>query len=314
MAALPEELREEILSRLPVRSLLRLKIVCKKWYSLISTNDEFAKLQFKQLSAANNLTSTIIHVEKRHWSFQSRDCDESPNLGLGTRILNFPNPFQYEIGCPCIVGSARGLICVAPKGCACCYIWNPCTCDCKRIQLKHGFRLHGFGYDLCGDDYKILGNWDSKFLIFSLKTNSWRMLENKGFSYNLATSALYSNGALHWCLYRKIMAFDLSDEMFFEIGMPEEIIDVECSRQLLLLFDFQICLCVSHGRKMDVWVWKTKSWTKLFQILPPIPRNPLYISSIGNVECAPFGIGGECVHTESLISPNCFDNEKNKLI
>ena len=66
MKDLPEEVMLEILLRLPVKSLLRFKSVCKHWLSLIS-DPNFAKLHFERSSTSH--THRILYtVAFQAWS------------------------------------------------------------------------------------------------------------------------------------------------------------------------------------------------------------------------------------------------------
>ncbi|XP_065872062.1 F-box/kelch-repeat protein At3g06240-like [Euphorbia lathyris] len=321
MAFVPQEVTEDILSRLPVKSILRFKSASKTWYSLISENHTFAKFHLKQSSEYKNL---IFYQCPAYGDiFKSSDVDT-----YESRIINFP----VEIDTPCrLIGSTNGLICVAScKTEDCCFIWNPCTDECKRISVPFpsaGCRIFGFGHDSILDDYKIIGAWDSHLGIFSLKTNSWRTLEYS-FEYSCGMTAVHSDGALYWYVGPQINAFDLAREKILLLDLPEEINVVAYHN--VPLFDYQDLLCASWRK--SIWVMKefgnSNSWTKLTTSMPYEHAKPVGISRLGEVIfCTVDGFvksdlqgrmqddgksrmrhhAGAFMYKESLISPKCFD-------
>jgi len=62
MYILPLELIIQILLRLPVKSLIRFKCVCKSWLSLISKDTHFALSHFQLTSATATLTRRIMFI------------------------------------------------------------------------------------------------------------------------------------------------------------------------------------------------------------------------------------------------------------
>ncbi|XP_065872460.1 F-box/kelch-repeat protein At3g06240-like [Euphorbia lathyris] len=329
MAGVPQEVTEDILSRLPAKSILRFKSASKTWYSLISENHTFAKFHLKQSSESKNL---IFYQCPAYGDiFKSSDV-----YTYESRIIKFP----VEIDTPCrLIGSANGLICVAScKTEDCCFIWNPCTDECKRISVPFpsaGCRLFGFGHDSILDDYKIIGAWDSHLGIFSLKTNSWKTLEYScgmtAFKYASAVTAVHSDGALYWYVGAQITAFDLAREKILVLDLPEEINDFGYyNSSWVPLFDYQGLLCVSWRK--SIWVMKeygnSNSWAKLTTSLPYEYAKPVGISRLGEVIfCTVDGfvksdLQGRMhgddksrmrryvdafMYKESLISPKCFD-------
>ncbi|XP_058775396.1 F-box/kelch-repeat protein At3g06240-like [Vicia villosa] len=98
--------------------------------------------------------------------------------------------------------------------------------------------FHGFGYDQLRDDYKVIQYISFNFHtlptksfleIYSLKSNSWRMIDmdNVLFNCNFPNPffglEVYVDGACHWLVNKLIkdgpyeislLSFDLSDEVF----------------------------------------------------------------------------------------------------
>ncbi|KAK9924296.1 hypothetical protein M0R45_032676 [Rubus argutus] len=249
----------EILSWLPVKSLLRFRCVCKSWCALISSSC-FAK---KHLSRA--VTSRLQVLEYSLHLFRGgrlRHMDTKDSLKIATselglkvanRKLDLPrwcpsDVFSLELGSRMIiVGSCNGLICLqVSQGMF--LLWNPCTRDTKMLPELTSFsdlKFYGFGYDSVTDDYKIIvgtessasGSLGTKVAVCTLKTGSWRTLEGLE-HFELAQNGCLSNGALHWLetklnkdkedyfrISMRIISFDLAEEEFQEVPsiLPERI-------------------------------------------------------------------------------------------
>ncbi|XP_057436190.1 F-box/kelch-repeat protein At3g23880-like [Lotus japonicus] len=177
ITALPHELIVEILLRLPVRSLLRFKCVCKKWLSTIS-DPQFCKSHYDLAAAPThrllNLPEGIADV------VESFDVDASLNDDSAVVNLKFPPytaPFFQTIG------SCRGFVLLTkmmhPTGDL--ILWNPSTAAHREIPATYAdwnswydpstrFRqgippyfahfmfqfLYGFGYDQLKDEYLLV--------------------------------------------------------------------------------------------------------------------------------------------------------------
>uniref|UniRef100_A0A1S4B203 F-box/kelch-repeat protein At3g06240-like n=1 Tax=Nicotiana tabacum TaxID=4097 RepID=A0A1S4B203_TOBAC len=113
---IPIELITEILSRLPVKSLLRFRCVSKYWLSLISS-PEFAYT----------------------------------HLGIAANSYPVKKPRGYVR----IVGSVNGLVCLVIEE-KYFLLWNPSIRKFKKLPDPRGgdYIMYGFGYDEFHDDYK----------------------------------------------------------------------------------------------------------------------------------------------------------------
>ncbi|XP_021760569.1 F-box protein CPR30-like [Chenopodium quinoa] len=189
-------------------------------------------------------------------------------------------------------------------------IFNPSTGIYKRIEVTdlafHGTSSipisedrhftnfgFGFGFDHVNDDYKVvkvtsnhfddLRVVDSKVMVYSLKTNSWRRAQNFPRSLNrymdsLMEAAVIDNHLLHWLIYSplgqlEIACFDICNETWREdIACPNSLVPRSCSNPELGVLDG--CLYffyeILSTSKFDVWVMKEygvkESWVKLFEI------------------------------------------------
>ncbi|KAI9087851.1 hypothetical protein K1719_030181 [Acacia pycnantha] len=278
MEDLPEELKEEILLRLPVQSLLCLKCVSKSWRSRIS-NPNFAKLHV-QLSNYSRHPNRILLTT----SPQLRSIDiNSLSLHDDSSSLDFDFPHlkpHYDVQ---IMGSCRGIVLLQIKD-KHSYMWNPVTGDYKHISFPHQCiyaNPFAFCYHEPTDDYFIglssypLPDWLETFEVLSLRTNSWERLDLNNHSRiphpNLGT---LFNGAIHFLAYTSgshlfpdIIAFDVTTKDLRQVSPIRE--------QMLLCAELGVhegCLALTGSTPDEIQVWVmrqygvTSSWTTLISV------------------------------------------------
>ncbi|KAI3523635.1 hypothetical protein L1887_01908 [Cichorium endivia] len=307
------EIISEILSRLPVESLLRCKSVCKLWCSMIS-DLHFVKSHLS-LSTSNNryahhrlifYTEPIGNLKSSHLYdvLYDKPCN----------ALELDYPLKHPLKSVWIAGSCNGLLFIAIE-IDNLFIWNPSTRRSNRLpdgglKVRSGsYVLYGFGYDKSRDDYKVVGisclfrkgtKYDTKVKIYSLKTGNWKKIGDFPHGIPLDDSGKFSNGALHWLASQKfgssyswtIVSLDLTTETYGEILQP---VYDEGEKDLTLgaLGEWLCVLCDYHMDHADVWVMKVygvkDSWTKLVSIPYLIDPGwaqfsvPLCISNDGKV-------------------------------
>ncbi|KAK6803764.1 hypothetical protein RDI58_001548 [Solanum bulbocastanum] len=89
--------------------------------------------------------------------------------------------------------------------------------------------MHGLGYDVVSDDFKVVALSEGKRItcvyMYSVRKGLWEKLENSPYDHSLSdlASGVLVNGALHWLACTTfeystaIAAFDLSADKFLEI-------------------------------------------------------------------------------------------------
>ena len=109
---LPDEIVLEILTWLPVKSLLRFRCVCKSWYSYI-TNPNFISTHLNSLLSHNH--GYVIYMRKTfprfYFSSHSQVCTVSCDR-MFERVSEFRIPFTFQFGRPKLVGSCNGILCL----------------------------------------------------------------------------------------------------------------------------------------------------------------------------------------------------------
>lgn len=274
MGNLPLDPISDILSRLPVKHLLRFRCVSKLWRSLID-NPDFIKLHLRH-SCSSHSNQTLI--------FKSSDL-HAADLSCLAAFAKLEHPLMsYNHGIK-IFGSCDGLLCICNivEDMA---IWNPST---RKYQLLPSLGscnryVYGFGHDPIADDYKVVKiiqprkALESEVKVYSLKRNRWRKILDipRVFSFP-RSNGVYARGALHWVLTRKdqlpeenvIVALDLGSENYREVQQPE----YEHERFQLDVGVLGGCLCAIanyHDVRVDVWLMKeygvNESWSRLFSI------------------------------------------------
>ncbi|PHT48898.1 hypothetical protein CQW23_13106 [Capsicum baccatum] len=292
---LQEEIIMEILSRLPVRSLLRFKCVSKCWMTLISEpyftlkhrnrakNDQnsqkFLVSRKDLLEDEFSLYCSSLSLVQRIEEVQKLDC---PSNGKPWRRckLYFCYDSLVIIGVFNYRDKTNRLL-----------LWNPSTRESivlpdQKFSLERCWCTWGLGYDSVSDNYKILKiDLESYSEILALKSGSWRLTNNYPIGNRpdlLCTeSFVFVHGAFHWIdniTRSTVTALSISSEVYTEILLPEKILDLRPQvRAACFSFTEKLCVYVNYtsqvGNNFRFWVMKdygvTESWAELFTIPGP---------------------------------------------
>jgi F-box interacting protein len=230
---IPIEVVTDILSRLPVKSLIRFKNVSRTWSSLISCPHFIAAhLNFTLPNTHHPPYLLFRHYNDRHknerFTLPSSDdpiprtlSQEMEENGVffayPSDFIELPFPHKSINQSFSIVGSANGLLCLNISYKDGYVFWNPSIR--KAISLpdpsirfsSHGQFLHslGFGYDPTTDDFKLVrvvyleGVTETVLPpveIYTLRTGAWRFVTAPGPPYVVDEWPLsvFVNGAVHW--------------------------------------------------------------------------------------------------------------------
>ncbi|XP_042497489.1 F-box protein At3g07870-like [Macadamia integrifolia] len=166
---LPSEIEENILSRLPMKSLMRFRCVCKDWCSLV-TKHHFIKMQFNHSTQIQESSKIIFAYKGKVYYVDVEDC-VNQCIGTSQRItmrrelvLPFRNhdDMKRELDLPyClkVSGSCNGLLCLSCLDYL--RLLNPVTKEYKRLPYPRKPYLlwgtiAGFGYCPRTDEYKVV--------------------------------------------------------------------------------------------------------------------------------------------------------------
>lgn len=239
---LPEELVMDILVRLPVKSLIRFKYVCKSWYALIK-NPSFISQHLSHPYSSHNNDSILV--------FDRPPGDYNPKVSLLHSDKNFQF-FEYVTapifdGCLAndiqIYGPCNGIVCLYRRCSNKTVLWNPATKENRVLPLPpspfDGSRTTacGIGFDSTRDEYKVVHvlydfqRRGKNVGVYTLSTDSWRKVDTivpadiisfhfstcvKGFYYWWALDRLDEYG----CGCYVIISFNLSNEVFQKMLPP----------------------------------------------------------------------------------------------
>uniref|UniRef100_A0A5B7BI14 Putative F-box protein CPR30-like n=1 Tax=Davidia involucrata TaxID=16924 RepID=A0A5B7BI14_DAVIN len=319
---LPRDIIIDILSRLPVRSLLRFKCVCKPWYALFK-NPNFITKHFNQTtshSTTNNKDNTCFlytprdsNTSNSNRSISLLSNNETLNIPIDLDIpfLSISKPFR-------ISGSCNGLVCLSIVPLASIILlWNPATRVFKDLPASPIARpqslpikvVLGFGFDQKTNDYRVLRIVYycyplNQVEMYSLSTNSWREIKaDIRFLIFESSCSVFFKGRFHWTAVgfqelngrEVIVSFDMDDEKLHYIMPPDfrSGDDGDCRFRWNLVV-FKECLgvivCWDNGsnKKFDIWAMNeygvTTSWTKYISFGPyPRINRPLSCGKDGEV-------------------------------
>ncbi|XP_022887018.1 F-box/kelch-repeat protein At3g23880-like [Olea europaea var. sylvestris] len=216
MSELTEDLLLDVLSRLPVISLLRFRCVSKSWKTTIDSS-YFIKL---------HLNKSIKDVNSHKILAIGRDPSAVNDVIFC--IVKFDSGFEFEgvqrIQSPIekfketvrFIGSCRFLICLKYT-----YrkiiLWNPSVREHKilpytdvEIEASRGRKYtqyrysFGFGYDDLMDDHKVVRlvydyrNCDYEIKVYSLKLNIWKKIEKFPILISWVSRPSFINGSMNW--------------------------------------------------------------------------------------------------------------------
>ncbi|KAK6792192.1 hypothetical protein RDI58_011273 [Solanum bulbocastanum] len=234
----PEDMVVDILSRLPVESLLHFKCVCKHWYGLIKSMS-FKEKHFHQKNNRAHLLVcdfkitkiTLVFVKSVVFSLLPKKIVPSVTPEQ-TVLLHLPSISDIK----CVAGPVDGLFLVQEQiyndgvrlG-----LWNPTTREFRPLpsapfEIEHFFSDHyhqfRLGFDLLTQDYKVV--WIRDYMghgvypqvsvcVYSSCHNSWKNLEfPSSYTSGLPFDATYLNEVYYWRSLRvnemyRIHSFDM---------------------------------------------------------------------------------------------------------
>lgn len=232
----------QILTRLPIKSLLQFKSVSKEWYSTISSY-AFANASFRaslsSYTASSRIECLFIQAENNYYLlFYEEKEDVVLDYYLVKLEIDFDGHHQNEIQ---LVGSCNGLVCLAYSSpvASYFYIWNPVTHYWCKFTDPHlvsfNYRTSwGFTYISSEDDYKVvrlIQDFNTVELIvhvFSLRTQKWRRVHDHGLDHCVSLSkaqpGVLVGETLYWFMDTRgstrnpmVVGFNLALEKFEKV-------------------------------------------------------------------------------------------------
>ncbi|XP_051127693.1 F-box/kelch-repeat protein At3g23880-like [Andrographis paniculata] len=277
---LPNDVIVEILTWLPLMSLLKFKCVCRSWFSLISTRHfAMSHLRKSRQDLASSSHRIILNCRGgtlKHCSLPSILRDPAAEAFDTDYSSPFAGDFVW------VVGSCDGLVCLAVNR-KHLILWNPSTRIRKQLPdsgVDISFRsyvTYGFGHDEASDDYKVVFfNINSHLSeavakVYCVRNDDeWRSLESCSSSSLTDDPASFVHGKLHWMTTsdKDIVFVDLATEESGTLKLPSYV-RIEHYSRLGASEGSLIVLC-SNQTHADVWIMDYEasalSWTKAASI------------------------------------------------
>ncbi|KAG5405894.1 hypothetical protein IGI04_012013 [Brassica rapa subsp. trilocularis] len=299
---LPQDLIEETLSRVPVKSLRRLRSTCKRWYHQALFKDpRFIKKHFdktaRQYHALMVMSSWVCPVS----SVLDRSVlTTETDLVLGGRIsLTVPNSDGALVDVSNAFHCDGILLCTNHEA-NMLVAWNPFSGQTRWLQphTRNYFGIYALGYDKneLFRNYKILrvpcrkgklSVWeklgatpesdDLKPEIYEFRTNSWRSLDAiitpQAF---INTCGVSLKGSTYWVSSGNgysLLRFDFSTERFQPLCGPIGHDDHFGTMTLSVVREERISLFYQSRETRKVEIWMTDeiettfvSWSKFLTI------------------------------------------------
>ncbi|KAJ7980728.1 F-box protein [Quillaja saponaria] len=318
-SGIPNDILIDILSRLPVKSLKRFQCIQKSWCSLIQ-HENFVAVHLDKFTHDKNNASVILkqHIfENREDILYLLSSDDQTHYQIVARLdlpPNFAEVDSYYIDPPFLCGSVNGIICIwdhRKVG-----LWNPATREFKLLPEdtdcpfghQHYYKGYGFGYDARRHDYKVIKslhyceneseegcscNSNLVVKIYSLRSNSWRILET-GFTTGEDGYGAHVclNGMCHWWGVHNndqgwevetLLSFDMSNEVFHKTELPDY--ETQLPTRFVDMNGSITCIKQDLEKQcFDVWelgeIGVKDSWKKLFTV-GPFPNVNVYFLGLG---------------------------------
>ncbi|KAJ6729260.1 hypothetical protein OIU85_020210 [Salix viminalis] len=303
MELLPREIARDILSRLPITSLVKFKCVCRAWRAM-AVDPQVVNL-YSSCSTQDTDPCVILHSDfpiRNNLYFVDFAADDDEK----DKVKRLQAPFSSRMPEFEVVGSCNGLLCLADSLYNdSLYIYNPFTGGYKELpkslQYPDQEVVFGFGFNPKTNEYKVIrivyyrnghGSYPrsrrviyplSQVQILTLGCPVWRSLGKVSYRLVRRASETLVNGRLHWVSRpcrnkpaRRLVSFDLTDEQFREVPKPDCGGLNRCDYHLAVLGG---CLSVAvycNYRRLEIWVMKEYnekgSWVKEYKIGAYMPK------------------------------------------
>ncbi|AES87234.1 galactose oxidase [Medicago truncatula] len=257
---LPHELIIQILMRLPVKSLICFKCVCKSWFSFIS-DPHFENSHF-QLASATHTCRFLCSCRGFILLYRPPNIHLwNPSTGFKTQIP--VSPFDSKS-----IAHCHG------------FGYDQSRDDYLVVEFSH-VSSHLEVFSFRDNTWKeIDGNTHFPYVVVPS--------QRKGFLFN---------GAIHWLAYRRdlklnvIVTFDLMEKKMFEMPVPSDFNNGYLYS--LWVFGEFLSLCAKDydNDTIEIWVMKEykvhSSWTKTLVLsIDAIPDHyfqPIYSTKYGDI-------------------------------
>ncbi|KAG7559612.1 F-box domain [Arabidopsis thaliana x Arabidopsis arenosa] len=298
---IPQEIVDEILTKLPVKSLVRFKAVSREWRGTIESNFFIEKHNQYQKSLQLRQVRIILLSEEKRYNGLALENMLISSSGIIPVSPYLPirafNRFDgYKISEPC-----DGLICLYTQT-RIFSLFNPATTSRRRLPKPTSivcdgghrvFTLLGIGREnSVSPRYKLLWffefdnrrmNKSTRCMVFALDTNTWRYVDPPKCRVHYDHPQIHLDGVMYCFTHNmeqqsyfekdlKLLAFDLHTETFQSISITPDIGCRFCRELSMCVLDHRICifkrLVDDNDRFFKIWgldVHK-RTWEMMYSI------------------------------------------------
>ncbi|GAB4835485.1 hypothetical protein Ancab_000394 [Ancistrocladus abbreviatus] len=292
------ELWTQVFTRLPVKTLLKLRCVCKEWRSIID-DPYFA---FVHLTYSNNncKDTHLLLLEYVTWKRQQWTMLEYNTLRRTIEFLDL-----CEFGSFDVKGYVNGLLLIINEYEFCgndgnIILWNPSIRkyillpQCPLLPLGSGLEVvadmeFGLGFDHLSNDYKVVailypvpedGSQSQPITLVevcSLRKNCWKSIQDGTPSLDCWGPQVLLEGVIHWLGFNsdtydrkscQIVCFDVSHEVFNYIMTPDNGDDTNPTSTSLIVSGESLAILDAYLSRVCIWVLEeygvVESWVKRY--------------------------------------------------
>ncbi|KAL2923282.1 hypothetical protein RDABS01_014773 [Bienertia sinuspersici] len=313
-------IQNEILVKLPVRSLLRCRCVSKLWCSVID-DPSFASIHIKKFQSNQEKTRLLVleppdMCESKQFCVIRNGEKFRKMSKIGIDVTWFE---EYQA-----VGYVNGLICmkryIKETQLSNILLWNPSIRKALELpfsQFSNATKIRhdvdcALGYDHANNDYKVVAsvyigdeplNIPKHVHIFTLSTFSWKSANiDKGpCLWIKGGPKVFLKGVIYWGginvltipspkgRFSHFVSFDVTNDVFKYIDLPDnEHVHVREYERFPIILDQSIALLEIFESYSQIWVMedskgKEQLWTKQFYINLQLLEKCIYFKMDGEL-------------------------------
>ncbi|OIT06101.1 PREDICTED: putative F-box protein At3g10240 [Nicotiana attenuata] len=238
----PREIISNILSRLPIKILLRFRCVCKQWRNLIF-KPNFIAAHFCHSSALQRSGSSIV-IHTRH--YETSDHALSLYNPHDESIVELDNPYPCFFPNMFVAGPVNGIVCLFQKASGDTFtLWNPAMRKYGMVPLSrnkpdegvHCWASIGLAFDPQENDLLLLrifcvvpgSTVPNHVEMYSTKSFGWKKLKcDLVFSIFCNTCLAIVKGVPYWLAFvtdefglrTVLVRFDVGNKVLEKLPMP----------------------------------------------------------------------------------------------
>ncbi|XP_006418628.2 probable F-box protein At5g47300 [Eutrema salsugineum] len=286
MSELPKDLIEEILCRVPARSLKRLQSTCQRWNCLVNNKRFTTKHSFKTRKHFMNLMYKESSV-----CLMRNNLHKSPPVKVKRELsLTDPHSSLYQIKIWQVFHCDGLLLCVTLEENIRLVVWNPCTGQrrwinpCNDYTSMPSYALGSYQDKKSNDiSYKILTCrvYDKKqeFVMYEITSDSSRILDlTMDFELDYLHWGVSLKGRTYWVVRDKeekclLVSFDYTTERFERLCLLRQFTSYTTQCLSVIREDkLSVLSQCQTTSKTEIWVTnkitETKAvlWTKVLAV------------------------------------------------